>query len=246
MKKTLEALIKLQEIDCQLRTLEQSKGDLPQRVAELMQDIERLQVQLEQKVDGIEQQKTAKRDAELEITSLKEKLKKYQSQQYLVKTNKEYDAITVEMENTQATIEKTEFKILETDESVQKLDVQVTELRPQLEQLQQTLQENQVKLQEMLGQTADREAVLQGKRQEILVTLPKPIINTYERIRLGRGGMALAFLKDGACSQCSSRIPPQRGLEIRTMTNMYVCEVCGRILVWQEGRTKPCAEDKAV
>ncbi|HQG46666.1 MAG TPA: hypothetical protein PLG50_13490, partial [bacterium] len=56
----------------------------------------------------------------------------------------------------------------------------------------------------------------------------------------GRGGIAVAFLKDGSCSECSTRIPPQRGLEIRMMNHIYLCEVCGRIMLYDPDRVTVC------
>lgn len=242
MRETLEALMRLQEIDCQLRTLEQAKGDLPLKISAMTQEIELMQALISEKLARVESQRALKRSTEAEVSMLKEKLKKYQSQLYQVKTNKEYDAITAELETTEASIDKFEFQVLETEESEKELFSEVDGLNPQLEQLRAALTEHQKELEIMSAKNADQESILMSKRQTIVETLARPILSTYERIRSGRSGIAMAFLKDGACSQCSSRIPPQRGLEIRMMSNLYVCEVCGRIIVWNENRDRPCAE----
>ena len=83
-----------------------------------------------------------------------------------------------------------------------------------------------------MATTRDEEHKLFREREETVKGLPRQILSTYNRIRSGRGGVALAMLRDGACSECSSRIPPQRGLEIRQMDKLYLCEVCGRIMIW--------------
>lgn len=244
MRKTLEALIKLQEIDYHLGILEQSKGDLPQRIEAISEEIAHLQAAMEDKQTEIDKLQALQRDATAELEMLQERLKKYQQQLYQVKTNKEYDAITLEMDNASASIEKYGYQVLESEETEGLLRVEVEELKPQLEQLRATLKDHQQQLQVMLAHNADEEARLLATRGGIVGLLTRPVLSRYERIRQGRGGVALAFLRDGACSQCSSRIPPQRGLEIRMMNNMFVCEVCGRILVWDEKRDQPLVEDE--
>ncbi|MBN2356585.1 hypothetical protein JXO59_10755 [candidate division KSB1 bacterium] len=244
MRKTLEALIKLQEIDCQLRAIEQSKGDLPQRIGAISEEIEEKQAALNDRLARIENHRASQRNAEAEVSLLRERLKKYQDQLYKVKTNKEYDAITLELENTESSIDKFEYQVLESEEEEKELQAETEELEPQLQALQATLVASEQQLQVMMATNAEKEAELLARRQSIVGLLSRQVLSMYERIRHGRGGIALAFLKDGACSQCSSRIPPQRGLEIRMMNNMFVCEVCGRILVWDEMRDTPCIESE--
>jgi hypothetical protein len=37
-----------------------------------------------------------------------------------------------------------------------------------------------------------------------------------------------------ACGGCHKRFPPQRILEIREGDRLFMCDVCGRMLVWDE------------
>ena len=108
MRDTLAALITLQDVDCKLRVLEQSKGDLPQRIASLNQEIALLEGSISEKRNQLKSSQLGRESGALEVATLRDKLKKYQSQLYQVKTNKEYDAITLEIETTQADIEKRE------------------------------------------------------------------------------------------------------------------------------------------
>lgn len=236
MRETLAALVKLQEIDFQLRALEQAKGDLPQKVIMLEQEIAEKEEVMQDRKNRIESAQSELRNIHAEVTALRERLKKYQSQLYQVKTNKEYDAITIELETTETAISQNEYKAMEVEDQEKELQAEAAALAPILEEDRALLSENRKQLEAMLEKTREKEESLMKQRQEITVTLSRPILSTYERIRQGRGGMAVAFLKDGACSQCSSRIPPQRGLEIRMMNRLYLCEVCGRIMLWDPER----------
>ncbi len=232
MRNTFNILMHLQEIDRQLATLESVKGDLPQRLEAITQELESKQEVWQEKENTIRETVTAQQQARDEVVLMREKLKKYQSQLYQVKNNREYDAITIEIENTEKEADALEYKILEYEERLAKLQQERDELNPLIEELGVRRSESQEILEKTLATTRDDEQKLLLEREETVKGLPRQILSTYNRIRSGRGGVALAMLRDGACSECSSRIPPQRGLEIRQMDKLHLCEVCGRIMIW--------------
>jgi uncharacterized protein len=240
LRETFSALMKLQEVDCRLRELDLIKGDMPQRVEALKAEIQSL---IQQKGE-IEAQWQAmlkeQQHGQDEVVLLREKLKKYQAQLYQVKNNREYDAITVETEVAEKEIETLELKELESDDQLQTLRQQQDGLVPRIQELEAQLADAESQLEKTLAVTRDEEQVLSQRRAELLRGLTRPMISTYDRIRQGRGGVALALLKEGACSECSSRIPPQRGLEIRQMEKMFLCEVCGRIMIWSPETERIC------
>jgi predicted nucleic acid-binding Zn-ribbon protein len=119
------------------------------------------------------------------------------------------------------------------DESQEQILNQSTELQKELEKLELELKNTSKSLDKMLLQTREEEETFLKKRELVTKGISRPILSTYDRIRKARGGVAIAMLKNGSCSECSSRIPPQRGLEIRMMDRLHFCEVCGRILVWR-------------
>jgi uncharacterized protein len=240
LRETLAALINLQDVDCELHALEQAKGDLPQRVAVFSQEISRFEETIAGKQAQLAASQQLRHSSTLDVAQMREKLKKYQSQLYQVKNNKEYDAITLELETTQSAIEALEYQVLEMEEKEKVLESEIEATKLPLAEVIVQRQDAQLKLQAMLSTTQEKEDLLHQRRQAIAATLSKPIYSTYERTRLGRGGIAVAFLKDGSCSQCSSRIPPQRGLEIRMMNRVYLCEVCGRIMLWDPERSTVC------
>ena len=240
MRDTLAALINLQDVYCELRAMEQSQGDLPQRIASLNREIAQLEESIAEKHDQLKTSRLGRESGALEVASLRDKLKKYQNQLYQVKTNKEYDAITLEIETTQSAIENREFEMLEMEEREKQLHSEIEGLQPGLAELQGQRDEAESRLQAMLAVTRAKEERLQQQRLEIVARIPRPVYSTYERTRIGRGGIAVAFLREGSCSQCSTRIPPQRGLEIRMMNHLFLCEVCGRIMLYDPERMTVC------
>ncbi len=236
MRNKLETLIRLHSVDHELLQLEKSKGDLPQRVESLRNELEALESSFQQHQNKIKELEAIKARQAGQVEVLQEHLKKYRNQLYQVKNNKEYDAITVQIEESETKRDELEYNNLELEEQLQELETVVQSLNEKIDSLKKELEQQRKELEVVLSKSKDREETLLKHRQDIQKELPRPLYSSYERIRIGRGGAALAFLDRGACSECSSRIPPQRGVEIRHMDKLILCETCGRILVYDPER----------
>ena len=141
MQKTLYSLIELQEVDTRLDELMEERGDLPLIVEELQAKLDVKNGELKRRKEELKTSKVRQRELELLLDDLKEKLAKYEEQLYQVKTNKEYDAITVETDAVKENQTESENellsiseKILELDSSIGELDVEVSKLKDELEE----------------------------------------------------------------------------------------------------------------
>lgn len=224
-------LVKLQEIDKRLMELELFKGDIPEQVLELKRKLSNVRDELTKIKQDLAETKKQNRMVEMDIKSLTGKLNKYQEQIYSVKTNKEYDAITSEIENLEKQLEETELKGVETLEKEERLTAEVTLLDEQLTEIEQDLGKKEFELQEKLNQTESEQKVLLSKRDDIIPTIDQRLLSTYDRIRRGRNGIALAEIENYNCCGCYATIPAQTVVEVRKMDRIISCEVCGRILV---------------
>lgn len=224
-------LLKLQEIDKRLMELESFKGDLPEQVENFKDRIANLKQELLTNKQGLEEVKKSNRSIEMDIRSLNDKLNKYQEQLYSVKTNKEYDAITMEIENLEKKIEDAELKGVELLEKEDRLTADVERLEKQLTEVEHSLNEREFELQEKLNQTEAEQKVLLSNRNDIIPTVDRRLLANYDRIRKGRGGIALAEIENYTCHACNATIPAQTVVEVRKMDQIISCEVCGRILV---------------
>jgi uncharacterized protein len=233
LHKIMETIMNLQDIDSQLQKLELGKGDLPAKVKALSGEVERTREILSQKTADHASNIAEHTSVDQQVTLTKDRLNKYKVQQYQVKNNKEYDAITTEIETALKVKFEQEYRSEELKEMIEQSAKEIEQTDAHLKELEESLTNLRVELENKLAITHEEEKALIAQRQTVALLVPKPILSTYERIRQGRGGYAVALLQQGACSQCSSRVPPQRGLEIRMMNKINLCEVCGRILVWK-------------
>lgn len=240
MHAQLNALIKLQVVDCKLADLERSKGDFPRIVEELTRQEQALQEKGNKTRADLQSLEVQKRQTENEVQLTRERLAKFQKQLYEVKTNKEYDAVTLEIDSAKELIDNSEYSILEIEEKIEILNQDLVANTDEMAKLQVSLNENRKILDEKVLETNALKEQLLSERANTVQQVPRPLLYMYERIRPARNGQALALITNGSCSACHSRIPSQRSLEVRTINDAFTCEVCGRILVWEETRTSFC------
>ncbi|MFQ5866157.1 MAG: zinc ribbon domain-containing protein [bacterium] len=231
MKAALILLMELQDVDNELQVIEALKGDLPQQVNALKKELEQTKANIDNLKRELGEAKKSRLHWEGEVKVLQQKLKKYQNQLYEVKTNKEYDAITTEIDDTIERIDEAETKVLEFLESEEQFDKEIGNLESQIEFLGEDLQRKEKELEAKIQKTETESSILEKKRQELIKNIKKPLLYQYERIRRVKGNTAIVNINKYACGGCFSAIPPQKAMEIRTMEHLIFCESCGRILV---------------
>jgi predicted nucleic acid-binding Zn-ribbon protein len=234
LQKTLNALIELQEIDLKLDRLNEERGDLPDIVNELTQKIQNDEETLKNYESTLKELKIEEKKIELDLDSTRLQLKKYEEQLYQVKTNKEYDAIANETESTKKSINESENRLLEIVELMENLDSSISELKKSRQATLKELKENKEDLQAKINESSEEENILAQEKNIVKKSLNKQYLTTYNRIRGAKNGVAVAHCNGGICSGCFSFIPPQKVVEIKNMKNIFTCESCGRILVWNQ------------
>jgi len=236
LEKTLYSLIELQEIDLKLDKVQEERGDLPTVVENLKSTLDNKNNLLQEQIEAIKSLKVDLSLMETELDSLKEQLKKYESQLYQVKTNKEYDAIANETENVKKKISDLETAILESTEKIENLTNSNEEIENDIKKLSEDYDDNNVALQDKINASSEEENLLKHEREIVEKKLSIQQMKTYQRIRSAKKGMAVAYCNGGVCSGCFSFIPPQKVVEIRSMKRLFYCESCGRILVWDKNQ----------
>ncbi|MBK7980804.1 MAG: hypothetical protein IPK06_12565 [Ignavibacteriae bacterium] len=227
----LSTLFELQLIDDELDTLQELRGDLPIEVNSLNSQIqnikETISVQENEKNSALE---TIKLNED-ELERLNTNLKKFKTQLYQVRNNKEYDALTKEIEHSEEKIKTLETENSELENKVQKLKNEINEVEPQLKDLSDEVKIKEEELKTIIKANEREETKLNVKRTEVAEKVRKSDYNTYTRIRKALGGKAVATINRGACTGCHNVVPPQRQIEIRTSSRLFTCESCGRLLV---------------
>ena len=234
MENRLRLLYSLQLVDSNLDELQEMKGDLPKIVAELSETIKGKLAQ-KKELDDIVKKSIVNRDkTDVDILSLKEKIEKYKSQQFQVKTNKQYDTLAREVDHAQEKITKLQREMDELEGKAEFAKEDAEKLRPEIETLQAEFVDRKKELAAVNKEHEDEELKLQHQREKIISRVSKSDYQMYDRIRKAKEGRAIVQILRNSCGGCFNRATPQRVLELRKNSTLITCERCGRILVSDE------------
>jgi uncharacterized protein len=234
LQKDLTLLLDLQGIDDQLGELERSKIYLPEMILNLEKEIEELNGAIATNNKILEESQKEQRLLEMEIESDRGELDKFQKQMRVIKTNKEYDALVSEIDSKKQSVTDKEEKILALMAASDEAREKSAELKSMLAEVQT---KNIGQLETLRTQESTLQAKIEEKTQErnsLIKDINRQIVGVYERIRKGKGGMAVVPIRKRACSGCFKQIPPQRIQEIRRGDRIFACDSCGRILTWSD------------
>lgn len=232
VKEKLEQLYGLQKIDSKLAEIEILKGELPMEVSDLEDEIVGLETRISKLKASIEDIDTEVSNHKANIAESEKLIERYNSQLDNVKNNREYDALTKEIELQSLEIQLSEKKIRDTHGSKTMKNEALEKAEARLENKQKDLENKKVELEKIISKTEKEETKLMKASVKARKTIEERLLKSYDRIRTNyRNGLAVVSVSRGACGGCFNRIPPQQIIEIGVMKNIIACEHCGRVIV---------------
>ncbi|MBS7154642.1 MAG: hypothetical protein KH112_03395 [Sanguibacteroides justesenii] len=232
VEEKLQNLYELQRIDTEIDKIKTLRGELPLEVQDLEDEIAGLETRIENlKVELGELDKTAS-TRKMDIKKAEEAIKKYSEQLDNVRNNREYDALSKEIEFQKLEIELQEKRIREAQKAKAEKEALMEESKKRYADKVSDLEAKKGELNDIINETHKDEESLQSKSEELAATIDERLLTAYRRIRANaRNGLAVVTVDRDACGGCFNKIPPQRQLDIRSRKKIIVCEYCGRILI---------------
>ncbi|MEA2077769.1 MAG: C4-type zinc ribbon domain-containing protein [Candidatus Marinimicrobia bacterium] len=230
MQKVLQHLVELQKLDTRLDELIEKLGDLPETVKTLKIQINNEKEQNDIRKTSIEENATLIRGNSAKIEDMKEKISKYKEQLFLVTTNREYDALTAEIEFNETGVKEAEDQVLQSEEETEHLTKAYEDSIKNIEDMEKKLEEAKSSLAATQKETEKEKKGLEDKRAELVKLVPRNFYSVYQRVRKARNGLAVVPLMRDACSGCHNRVIPQKRVDIYKKNQVITCDFCGRFL----------------
>lgn len=232
VEKRLVALYTLQSVDSEIDKIRIIRGELPQAVQDLEDEIAGLNTRIDNFTAEIKETEAANKSRLAEIDEHNEQIKKYQKQQDNVRNNREFESLNKEIEFQNLEIQLCERKNKEGKAHVSELKQHIEAAKVLLENREKDLDAKREELTAITAETEKDEERLRAKSKEQEQFIDERYLTAYKRIRnAARNGLAVVQIDRDACGGCFSAIPPQRQMEIKMHKKVIVCENCGRILV---------------
>jgi uncharacterized protein len=232
VEQKLKALYELQTIHTKIDKIRQIRGELPMEVADLEDDVAGLETRIQKiksELDDLEDDIVTRKNL---IKDAQSNIKKYEAQLNEVKNNREYDAISKEIEIQGLDIQVSEKKIREYGfEIVTKTQV-FEKAQADLDARKSDLDVKKEELGTITAETEKEENELLALADKAKANIEDRLLHAYTRLRgNAKNGLAVVTIQRDSCAGCFNQIPPQRQSDIRQRKKIIVCEHCGRILV---------------
>lgn len=229
--KKLEALEKLQAIDSKIDEVKKVRGALPEEVQDLEDEIAGYQTRIEKQADEKKELEDSVSANKVAIKDAEKLIKKYEEQQMNVRNNREYDAITKEVELQQLEIQILEKRIKEAYEKIEAKNAETENTKGILSEREKDLNSKKEELAAIVKESEEDELKMEKDRNKAAKSVEDRLIKSYDKVRKNmRNGLAVVQVKRGACGGCFNVVPPQKQAEIREKKKIIICEHCGRIL----------------
>ena len=231
---SIQDLIGLQKIDTHLEEIEELLGNLPRKVAALKSEEKTLTSDFEQGKERLKEIKVELHKAEVNVTGYKEKIEKLKDQLFLVTNNKQYDALMHEIDSLKEKLDQNETKELELLEEKDQLSEQVQNQEKSLGSISKDLGSQSVKLEKAIAESDSEKSELKKRKAEKTKDISINILARYKKIFSAKDSLAGVSLEGRACGGCGAVLPPQLVTEVKTLSIIINCSICGRFLFWDK------------
>jgi len=235
VEETIKSLIELQTIDTKIDEIQILKGELPMEVSDLEDEIAGLETRTAKLSGNLD-------DINSDISNHKNNIKeaeafilKYEKQLDDVKNNREFEALTKEIEMQKLEIQLSEKKMRAVDLQKDKKKETLDHSKENLDNKKKDLDIKKVELEKIKAKTEKEERKLTKASTGAKAGLSPRLLKSYDKIRNNyKNGLAVVTISRGSCGGCFNRIPPQLQIEIGQRKKLVACEHCGRVLVDNE------------
>ncbi len=236
----IEALVDLQEVDGRIRELELELKDLPRRKALETARLHGVSADLEAAKAGHEYASRRVKDYETDAQALKEKISQLKQTQAGLKSNKEYQQYSVQIDLISHDLETTENNQIAAMDDLPSAQSRIDEAQAKFDAEKGGVDALCAEIDERIEAVKAELADCQAQRIEKAraVTSPRFLLH-YERLRMKRWPVVVPLTHDGVCDGCHLVQPPsvaqmadaneKLGAEGKEQ-NVVACTMCGRIL----------------
>lgn len=230
MQSQIQFLAELAFVDTRLDEYEEAYGDLPEQVKAVDKSFNQ-QTALVKETEGIlnDVKKFAK-NSKNTLVELKQKEEKLSKQQFMVRNNKEFDAITKEIEHIRQEYNKITAELRTVSVKEENLNHLLETQKNEAQKIEVELKEKMAELNVINSGQNKEVASIRKVRDKIKSKTDQNLVDEYERVRTFHKDAAV-HLRKNSCSGCYSSVPHQKIVLMRNnLDKIFTCENCGRII----------------
>jgi predicted nucleic acid-binding Zn-ribbon protein len=230
LKPELAILIRLQGIDLELRKINEEKSSVPKHLEDLQEHLSSKEAELKELNERITEIQKRKVDVEDEFELENVRLGKSQKKLFSLKTNREYQALQKEINETKKANAAREDEILTIMEETNSLQEEIKGKKQQVKQDRKEIKAEQKRIKELQARLNAKIAALTEDREAVSKDISPDLLAKYDFLKDRRDCVAVAAVTDGVCSACNMNIPPQLYNELLRDEKILTCPSCQRLI----------------
>ncbi len=233
VKELLKGLHALQKIDLEILELRRTGEAHPKRLAQLDAELATARGAADLERNRLADNEKQRRDKEQEISSEKEKIKKWEARLAEQRTTREYAALAREIDIAKKAVlnleDELKLLVAATEEIRKALSVKEGDLRRREDASAAERTTLTTQISTLDGQVKG----LSEKRDEAAKGVDSGLAAKYESVRKKRGS-GMAPVVNGICKGCNMRLPPQLQNILRAGATIEACPNCLRLIYASE------------
>jgi len=230
LKDQIRKLVELQVIDEEIFRFKRELRDKPVEVENLKKEFESQKINLKVLEDKLKTIQVRQKELELDLKVKEETIAKTDASLSLIKTNKEYQARLLEIENLKADKSLVEEKILlgfdEVDAARRALEAE----RSTVAQYEKEFYAKKKQVDDDMAVIGDQMKVKESQRIRITPQVRPDYLSRYERILNNKNGLGIVKVADHSCGGCFMHLTEQVLNELKKYEQIIACDMCARIL----------------
>ena len=230
VKDQIRKLVELQVMDEEIFRFKRELREKPAELEALKNEFESKKVKLKALEDKLKSVQVAQKELELDLKSKEEGIAKADGSLSLLKTNKEYQARLLEIENMKADKSIVEEKILlgydEVEAARRAMDAEKTIVA----QYEKDFIAKKKQVDDEVALTNDQLKVKESQRARVAPEVRPDVLSRYERILKNKDGLGIVKVEGQSCGGCFMHLTEQLMNELKKYEQIIACDMCARIL----------------
>ncbi|MFA5203407.1 MAG: hypothetical protein WC708_03285 [Lentisphaeria bacterium] len=228
-----QALLALQEIDARIAKIEARLAAAPAEKAAVQQELTDELTATSTAKERLREAEKAVKATELEIESLRSKMRDFQSKSAMIKNNDDYRAAMLQADTCKQQVSQLEDRELE---QMAQVEAAKRGLAAEEKKLAEAKQRAAAKAGDIDTAAAGATRELERLRQErapLAEAIDPPVRERYERIwkkRRHPDDRAFVPVRNGACGACNMNLPAQTRVNVAKGKKDACCDTCSRLL----------------
>jgi hypothetical protein len=217
-------------MDDSARDIDAELERIPQRLQELRESVQTLEMLLAQERQQLENAQQLKVQQSSELKERNEGLQRARKKNAQASSTREADAAEREVEVNRRAIKEREDELSRIGQAIEAKTASLTEREKDFEEAKRVLQADEEASKVRIAELQEQRIKLLDGRELLVAQVSPSIVKRYQRLKTGLANVVI-IIGDGTCTACRMALPPQLMIELHRADELHQCPHCRRIII---------------